>query len=92
MPAYNKTAVNISVLNNICIVSCVNLFCLKCNIMKMQKTITWSVFSRDPHFYDKGFYGILHVLFGVLIISANSCWSKSFSGAHEHEVKLREYS
>lgn len=87
MPAYNKTAVNISVLNNVCIVSCVHLCCLKCNTVKIQKTITWSLFSRDPHFYDKGFYGTVHVLFGVLVISANSCWFKSFSEAHEHEAQ-----
>lgn len=32
---------------------------------------------------------VLCVLFGVLIISANSCRPKSFFGALEHEVELR---
>lgn len=40
MPAYYKTAVNISILNNVCIVSCVHLCCLKCSAMKMQKPMT----------------------------------------------------
>lgn len=49
------------------------------------------VFSKDAHVFDKGFCSIVHVLFGVLVIPANSFWSKkltAFSVGCEHEVEL----
>jgi len=66
-------------------------YCLYSNLNK-------SVFSRDTHFFDKGFCGIVCALFGVLVIPASSFWSKkpaALSGACEHEAELRaagEYS
>lgn len=68
--------------------------CVALNVMqwKYRKQCLKSVFSRDTHFFDKGFCGIVHVLFGVLVIPAKSVWSKklgAFSGAYEHEAELR---
>lgn len=89
MPAYDKAAVNMSILNDICMFHrfiCAALNTIEC---KCRKQWLKSAFSRDPHFYDKVFYSTVHVLFRVLIIFANSCWLKSFNGAREHQVELR---